>query len=89
MTVLYGQFVLRLCQRNDLSLALDVADELYRFGEAQNDDAIRLFALEALVMTHIWRGEFVAGCDVLKNALRWMLVRIETSSAPWLPRIPM
>ena len=69
VTVLYGQFVLRLTQRSDLSLALDVADELYRFGEARNHDAIRLFALEMRGMTHIWRGELVAGCDVYKKCL--------------------
>ena len=52
-----------------MSLALDVADELYRFGEARNHDAIRLFALEMRGMTYIWRGEFVAGCDVYKKCL--------------------
>jgi class 3 adenylate cyclase/tetratricopeptide (TPR) repeat protein len=69
LAVLYGQFVLRLCQRNDLGLALQVTDELYRFGEARNDDAIRLAALNMRGITHMWRGEFVAGCDVYKKCL--------------------
>ncbi len=69
VTVLYGQFVLRLCQRNDLSLALAVADELHRIGEARNDDAIQLMALFMRGMAHMWRGEFVAGCNVYERCL--------------------
>ena len=68
-TVLYGQFVLRLCQRNDLRLALEVADELYRFGDARNDSAVQLEALHLRGISHLWRGEFVAACDVYKHCL--------------------
>jgi predicted ATPase len=60
---------LRLCQRNDLGLAREVADELYRFGEARNDDSIQLLALHMRGMTHIWRGEFVTGCNVYEQCL--------------------
>ena len=90
VAVLYGQFVLRLCQRNDLALALEVADELYRFGEARNDDAIQLLALHMRGMSYIWRGEFVTGCNVLRT--------MPCAGCSWasrlfqhhrLPRIPM
>ena len=67
--MLYGQFVLRLCQRNDLALALEVADELYRFGEARNDDAIQLLALLLRGISHIWRGEFVTCCNAYEQSL--------------------
>ena len=69
VTVLYGQFVLRLCQRNDLALALGVTEELYRFGESRNDDSIQLLALHMRGMAHIWRGEFVTGCNVYERCL--------------------
>jgi hypothetical protein len=52
-----------------LGLALQVADELHRFGEALSDDAIRLSALNMRGMTHIWRGEFVTGCNVYEQCL--------------------
>ena len=69
VAVLYGQFNLRLTQRNDLALALEVAEEMRRFGEARNDEAIQLLGLDARGMTHIWRGDFVAGCNDYKQCL--------------------
>ena len=41
----------------------------YRIGEARNDDAIQLMALFMRGMVHMWRGEFVAGCDVYEKCL--------------------
>ena len=89
VAVLYGQFVLRLCQRNDLALALEVADELYRFGEARNDDAIQLLALHTRGISHIGAANSSPAAMLTNKASRWMRVGIETFSAPWLQRIRM
>ncbi len=61
VAVLYGQFALRIAQRNDLALALEVAEEMRRYGEARNDEAIQLLGRHMRGMTHVWRGDFVAG----------------------------
>ena len=69
VAVLYGQFVLRLCQRSDLALAVQVAEDLCRLAEARNDEAVRLMGYLCRGLAHLWRGDFVVARNDFEQCL--------------------
>jgi class 3 adenylate cyclase/predicted ATPase len=69
VSVLYGQFLFRLCYRSDLALAVEIAADLRRLGEERNDEAARLMGYHLHGLAHLWRGDFV----VTRNDIEYCL----------------